>query len=303
MKIGFHLPVAGGLVKAAEQAQRLGTDCLQIFAGNPRSWTQKPLDPELAAGFRRACRRAGLRPVTVHAHYLINLASPDDELWQRSHAALAGQLIRAAALGAAAVVVHPGSRGRRDLAWGLERVAAGVGLALDAAREQAGDKVQVWLENTAGGGGHLGGALGQLALLMGLLQGRRVGVCLDTAHALAAGYRLDRPGGASAFLDRVDRLLGLRRVRFWHLNDTLHPRGSRRDEHTHLGRGRLGAECFAGLLADPRLERSAGVMETPKDSAWADRRNLAFMRRLERQIRNLPQRLTPLGGCANFQAS
>lgn len=303
MRLGFHLPVAGGLVKAAEQAQRLGTECLQIFAGNPRSWTQKPLDPSVAADFRRACRRAGLKPVTVHAHYLINLASPDDELWQRSHAALADQLLRAAALGAAAVVVHPGSRGRRDLDWGLDRVAMGVGLALDRAQEQAGAKAQVWLENTAGGGGHLGGTLGQLALLMDLLKGRRAGVCLDTAHALAAGYRLDRPGGARAFLDRVEAILGLKRVRFWHLNDTLHPRASRRDEHTHLGQGRLGAGCFAGLLADPRLGQAAGVMETPKDSHWADRRNLAFLRRLERQIRNLPQRLTPLGGCANFQAS
>jgi len=299
VRLGFHLPVAGGLVRAAEQAQRLGTGCLQIFSGNPRGWSQKPLDQAEAEAFRRACRRAGLWPVSVHAPYLINLASPDAALWQRSHEALAEQLIRAAALGAAAVVVHPGSRGSRSLDWGLMRVAEGVSTAL----ERAGGKAQVWLENTAGGGGHLGGTLGQLAWLMDMLKGRRVGVCLDTAHALAAGYRLDRPGGAAAFLDRVDRLLGLRLVRLWHLNDTLHPRGSRRDEHAHLGKGRLGSGSFAGLLADPRLAGAAGVMETPKDSRWADRRNLAFLRRLERQIRNLPQRLTPMGGCANFQAS
>jgi deoxyribonuclease-4 len=289
VRLGFHLPVAKGLVAAAEQAARLGTGCLQIFAGNPRSWTQRPLDPAVAAAFARACQVHDLRPVTVHAPYLINLASPDPELWQRSVAGLADQLGRAAALGAAAVVVHPGSRGQMPLEWGLERVAAGVGRALELADGPA----RVWLENTAGGGGHLGGALTQLALLLERLPAPSAGACLDTAHALAAGYRLAGRGGLGHFLDRVDQVLGLDRVGLWHLNDTLHPRGSRRDEHTHLGKGWLGVGFFRELLADPRLAGAAGVMETPKDSAWADRRNLALLRRLERQICNLPQWLTP----------
>lgn len=288
MRLGFHLPVAKGLVVAAEQAARLGTGCLQVFAGNPRSWTQRPLDPEKAAAFARACREHDLAPVTVHAHYLINLASPDPELWRRSVAGLADQLARAAALGAAAVVVHPGSRGRMPLDWGLERVAAGVLQALEVAPGPA----RVWLENTAGGGGHLGGTLSQLALILERLPDSGSGVCLDTAHALAAGYHLAGRGRAAHFVDRVDQVLGLNRVGLWHLNDTRHPRGSRRDEHTHLGKGRLGVGFFREMLADPRLAGASGVMETPKDSPWADRRNLALLRRLERQICNLPQRLT-----------
>lgn len=288
MRLGFHLPVARGLRAAADQAARLGTGCLQVFAGNPRSWTQRPLDPAGAAAFARACREHDLTPVTVHAPYLINLASPDPELWRRSVAGLADQLARAAALGATAVVVHPGSRGKMPLEWGLERVASGVGRALDLAPGPA----QVWLENTAGGGGHLGGTLSQLALLLERLPESASGVCLDTAHALAAGYHLAGQGDFRRFLDRVDQVLGLDRVGLWHLNDTRHPRGSRRDEHTHLGKGRLGVDFFREMLADPRLADAAGVMETPKDSPWADRRNLALLRRLERQICNLPQRLT-----------
>lgn len=289
MRLGFHLPVAKGLVAAAEQAAGMGTECLQVFAGNPRSWIQRPLDPGVAATFARACREHDLTPVTLHAPYLINLASPDPEMWRRSVAGLADQLVRAAALRAKAVVVHPGSRGKMPLEWGLERVASGVRRAL----EVAAGPVQVWLENTAGGGGHLGGTLSQLALLLERLPESATGACLDTAHALAAGYRLSGQGDFRNFLDRVDQILGLGRVGLWHLNDTLHPRGSRRDEHTHLGKGRLGVDFFRELLADARLTGAAGVMETPKDSPWADRRNLALLRRLERQICNLPQRLTP----------
>jgi deoxyribonuclease-4 len=283
VRLGFHLSIAGGLPRAVREAQALRLDCLQIFAGNPRSWSQRPLDPAQAGEFKRQAGLAGLRPVSVHAPYLINLASPDEALWRRSVDMLADQMGRAQALGAQAVVVHPGSRGQRELVWGLERVALGVSRALG----QAGPGgAACWLENTAGGGGQLGGTLSQMAWLLERLRGLPVGVCLDTAHAHAAGYRLSQPGDVGRFLDRVEGLLGLKRVGLWHFNDILHARGSRRDQHTHLGRGRLGAAAFAALLADPRLAGAAAVMETPKDSPWADRRNLAFLRRLERQICN-----------------
>ncbi|MFH1035864.1 MAG: deoxyribonuclease IV [Pseudomonadota bacterium] len=279
------MSIAGGLVKAVEGARAMGLGCLQIFAGNPRSWSQRQLDEAQALDFKNQARLADLNPVSVHAPYLINLASPDQQLWQRSISLLADQLRRARTLGARAVVVHPGSRGARGLAWGLERVAAGVAQALDL----AGPGAACWLENTAGGGGQLGGTLSQLAGLLERLPGLPVGVCLDTAHAHAAGYRLSRTGDVGRFLDRVDGLLGLDRVGLWHFNDIPHARGSHRDQHTHLGRGRLGGQAFAALLADPRLAEAAAVMETPKDSRWADRRNLAFLRRLERQIGSVVQ--------------
>jgi len=282
VRLGFHLPVAGGLLPVVGAAKAMGLECLQIFAGNPRSWRQRPLDEPLAQEFGRQVRKAGLRPLTVHAPYLINLASPQEDLWRRSVAMLADHLGRAKVLGAQAVVVHPGSRGTRDLAWGLERVAQGVALALD----QAGPGAACWLENTAGGGGQLGGTLSQLAWLLGRLPGLAVGVCLDTAHAWAAGYRLADAVAVGRFLDHAQGLVGLERVGLWHFNDILHARGSHRDQHTHLGKGQLGIQAFRALLAEPRLAGSAAVMETPKDSRWADRRNLAFLRRLQRQICN-----------------
>ncbi len=278
MRFGFHLSVAGGLVGAVHQARLLGLECLQIFATSPRVWRQRPIRRDEAARFAAAAQEAGLDPVVVHAPYLLNLASPDPKLWRRSVAALGEQLRRANRLGARAVVVHPGSRGDKPLAWALERVAKAVAQALEA----AGGPAQVWLENTAGGGAQLGATLSQLAELRALLPGRAVGFCLDTAHAWAAGYHLEDAGRVKRFLDRVEEVLGLEAVKLWHLNDTIHPRGSRRDQHEHLGRGCLGREGFGALVCDPRLRQASGIMETPKDSRWADRRNLAYLRRLDK---------------------
>lgn len=256
----------------------MGIDCLQIFSGNPRGWKQRPLDIKVVEAFRREVREAGLKPVVVHAPYLINLASPDKALWLKSVGALAHQLDRAAMLGAEAVVVHPGSRLHKPLEWGLDRAAAGVRSAL----EQAGGPAQCWLENTAGGGGQLGATLSQLKLLLD--RAPEAEVCLDTAHAWGAGYRLDGSRHVTRFLDRVESLIGLDRVGLWHLNDSVSPRGSRRDQHAHLGRGQIGLKGFQAIIAEPRMAGAALVMETPKDSAWADRRNLALVRRLVRAI-------------------
>jgi deoxyribonuclease-4 len=164
--------------------------------------------------------------------------------------------------------------------WGVDRVARGAAKALDQALERAPDSCSLWLENTAGGGGQMGGTLSQLRLLLDRLPGLPVGVCLDTAHAWGAGYHLDRPDGVSRFLDRVDQLIGLRRVHLWHFNDSDRKRGSKADRHTHLGRGLMGARGLGALVRDPRLAQASFIMETPKNSRWADRRNLAYFLRL-----------------------
>ena len=275
MRFGFHLSTAGGAQKAAQEAARLGLDCLQIFSGNPRGWNHRPLTEVEATEFREGCRVAGLRPVVVHAHYLINLASPDDGLWRKSVKGLADQLVRARLLGADAVVVHPGSRMGEDARWGVERVRA----AVEEALAMAGEGAQLWLENTAGGGGHLGGSLRQMASLLKGLAGLPVGACLDTAHAWGAGYRLDSRTMARRFVDEALTLLGTGAVKLWHLNDTVEKLGSHKDHHYHLGRGYIGPGGFAGLVNHPGLAGAAGVMETPKDSLWADRRNLAWIKR------------------------
>jgi len=278
VRFGFHLSIAGGLEKAPLKAGAMGLDCLQIFAGNPRGWRQIPLGPRQADDFQAAVSAARLSLVVVHAPYLLNLASPDGVLWRKSWTALAEQLKRAGRLGAKAVVVHPGSRGDKSAAWGIRRVVAAVAKALEAARGPA----RCWLENTAGGGGQMGGDLAQLAEMLARLEGAAVGVCLDTAHAWGAGYRLDTVGAMRLFVDEVDRVLGLSRVGLWHLNDTRAPLASRRDRHDHLGKGLIGNEGFRALIGAPRLAKAFAVMETPKDSRWADLRNLAYVRRLAR---------------------
>ncbi|MCB2225084.1 MAG: deoxyribonuclease IV [Desulfarculaceae bacterium] len=279
MRLGIHLSAAGGPSRAAEAAARLGLECLQIFSGTPRTWKQKPLTKAEAQAFCQASEAAGLRPVVVHAPYLINLASPDHALWRRSYQALASQLKRAAKLGADAVVVHPGSRGQREAAWGRERVAEGARRAIEA----SGGSAELWLENTAGGGGHLGGSLEDMAALLDSLKGLPCGGAIDTAHAFAAGYDLSGAAQTKAFLDDLARVVGLERVKLFHLNDSDFPLGGHRDRHTHIGQGLIGQDCFAMLVNDPRLKEVGGVMETPKDTRWADRRNLALLRRLRRR--------------------
>lgn len=281
MRFGCHLSVSGGLVKAAQEARKLRLDCLQIFATSPRVWKQRPIPQSEADSFASACGKAKLDPVVVHAPYLLNLASPEAELWQRSTEALTEQLERAHLIGARAVVVHPGSRGPKPLTWGLERVARAVSRALSGAKGNA----QVWLENTAGGGAQIGGTLAQFGQLRRLLNGQEVGFCLDTAHAWGAGYRLDNASSMRRFLDRAEQILGLDAVKLWHLNDTSRLRGSRRDQHQHLGRGLVGREGFLALVCDPRLKSASGVLETPKNSRWADRRNLAYLRHLEKSCK------------------
>lgn len=278
MRFGCHLSVAGGLIKAAQEANGLGLDCLQIFATSPRVWKQRHIPQTEADAFASACQEKGLDPVVVHAPYLLNLASPNDALWQRSTEALIDQLNRAHLINAQAVVVHPGSRGAKPLDWGLKRIAQAVSRALAKANGNA----QVWLENTAGGGAQIGGTLAQFGELRQLLDGQAVGFCLDTAHAWGAGYHLEDERLARRFVDRVDHILGLDAVKLWHLNDTSRLRGSRRDQHTHLGKGLVGRRGFKALVCDKRLKSAPGVLETPKNSRWADRRNLAYLRHLEK---------------------
>lgn len=281
MRFGCHLSVAGGLLNAAQQARRLGLDCLQIFATSPRIWKQREISQAEADSFAKMCKKAKLDPVVVHAPYLLNLASPDPILWKRSTTALIEQLERAHSIKAKAVVVHPGSRGEKPLEWGLERVAQAVSKALAKAKGNA----EVWLENTAGGGAQIGGTLAQFGQLQGLLNSQTVGFCLDTAHAWGAGYRINDAEHARRYLDRADQILGLDAVKLWHLNDTSRLRGSRHDQHQHLGRGLVGRDGFLAIVSDPRLKNAAGILETPKNSRWADRRNLAYLRRLEKSCK------------------
>lgn len=259
---GSHLSIAGGYYRAIEAAHRVGCGCVQIFTKNNNQWGAKPLTEDDVARFQGATRELNVSAPLSHASYLINLASPDDALWRKSIDAMVVELTRAATLGVPHVVVHPGSYTTSSEEAGLTRISAGLEEVLSQTRGVASG---VLLENTAGQGSNLGWRFEHLAAVMdAVADPDRVGVCIDTCHAHAAGHAMGDAASFKATLKQLDQTVGLGRVRALHLNDSVKPLGSRVDRHAHIGRGTMGLEPFRLLLADDRLNGLPMVLETPK---------------------------------------
>lgn len=286
------MSIAGGYYKAVEAAAEHGCDCVQLFTKNNNQWRAKPMTDEDGRRFRRALRRLGIKSPLAHASYLINLATPDDRLWRRSIDAMIEELQRAALLGIPYVVVHPGSYTTSSEEQGLRRIAQ----ALDRIHRQTPQlKTRVALETTAGQGSNLGWRLEHLAwVLRHVEQPQRLAFCLDTCHLFAAGYPLAPAAEYEGTMKQIDRLLGRRRVKAIHLNDSKGPRGSRLDRHMNIGYGHVSLEGFRLLLNDPRWQRTPMYLETPKGIdpvtglSW-DMRNLALLRALVGKRRVPPQ--------------
>jgi len=279
-RLGSHVSVEGGFDRAFDRTASLGAEAFQIFVRSPRQWTGRVLPEEEVARFRRRLAASGLaRFALAHASYLLNLASPDREIRERSVVALADEIARAAALGVPALVLHPGAHLGSGEAAGLDRVAAGLDAALAARRAHP---VRVLLEITAGQGTSLGYRFAHLGRILTRARCRdRLGVCFDTCHAVAAGYDLGSPRAYARTMAELDREVGLARVRAFHLNDSKHPRASRRDRHEHIGHGSAGLATFRAILRDRRFADLPMVLETPKGPDLAeDRQNLAVLRRL-----------------------
>lgn len=279
MRIGFHVPIAGGWRRTLQRAIERRCTTLQVFTSAPVQWAQVPLHPVEAPWFAEALRALDIAPLFVHAIYLLNLATEDRELWERSRRHLRTELRRAHTLGAAGVVVHLGSTGDAGTeAAGLKRVARAVDFALGDA---PGD-CRVLLENCSGQGALIGSTPQALGEVMTLSRHPdRLAVCLDTAHAFARGYALHTPDGLGALLDECDRAFGLDRLVLIHANDSLGALGSRRDRHGHIGHGEIGRAGFANVLNHPALAHLPFIMETPSEQDW-DARNLRAIRRLIR---------------------
>ncbi|MEX0626964.1 MAG: deoxyribonuclease IV [Chloroflexota bacterium] len=262
-RVGIHLGVAGGLLKAARRARQIGATALQIFSDNPTAWRRRPEPPADAAAFVAFCAREGIAPVAIHASYLINLAGSAQPFARQSVEGLKYEMQRAPAYGATLVNTHIGSHRGDGRGRGVARLAASVSEVL--AGSPAG--VRLVLENSAGGGDTLGDTLEELAAILDAVtagEGRQLVFCLDTAHLWGAGYDISTASGATAVLDRFDQLIGLDRLALVHLNDSRSQLGSRGDRHEHIGAGRIGAAGLAAFLRDPRLPgRTALVMETP----------------------------------------
>ncbi len=277
-RVGAHMSIAGGMERAVERAVAAGCEALQVFTRNASQWAAKPFAPGEPERFRAAVDAAGLHPVMAHDSYLINVGSPDEALWTRSLAALDVELQRCAALGVRYLVMHPGSHVGAGEAAAIERIAC----ALDELHARHGREVTILLENTAGQGTNVGHRFEHLAaILERTKEPDRVGVCIDTSHAWAAGYDLGTDAGWDATWGELDRVLGLARVRALHVNDSKKPQGSRVDRHEHIGLGEMGPGPFWRLMNDPRFDGLPASLETEKDDDLRDDvRNLAALRAL-----------------------
>jgi deoxyribonuclease-4 len=276
------MSIAGGLHRALERGREAGCSVVQIFLRNQRRWAARPYSDSEVREFRAAWKTTGIRVVFAHANYLINLATPAPSEWRRAVDAFHDELERAEALGLPFVVIHPGSHRETGLDGGIRRVAR----AIDELHARTrGHRVRVVLENTAGGGSSIGRSFEELAGVVGAVaDAARVGICLDTCHLFAAGYDIRTAEGYRLAIARCRRLLGLRRVRAFHLNDARQPLGSGLDRHEKIGQGHLGVEPFRWLMNDRRFARVPMVLETPKaPEPRADRDALALLRRLRRR--------------------
>lgn len=279
--LGAHKSIAGGYHNALLAAQELGCQCVQLFTKNNNQWAGKPISDQEAAVFRKLLRAAKLKLPMAHDSYLINLASPDAFLYRRSVDAFVEEVERAEKLGLTYLVTHPGTPTDGDEAAGLQRVAQ----ALDEVHNRCPDhRVMVLLETTAGQGQSIGHRFEHLAAILERVKHpERVGVCLDTCHVFAAGYPLAPEKEYQATFKQFARLIGLKKLRAFHLNDSAKPQGSRVDRHANIGRGCLGLEPFRLLLNDRRFRRHPMVLETPKEGPNGedlDVMNLKTLRRL-----------------------
>jgi deoxyribonuclease-4 len=301
-RIGAHLPLGAGMVRAALRAAEIGATAIQVFADNPTAWKRRQAPPRELPAFREALDAHGIAPLSIHAAYLINLAGAERDFASRSRAVLEADLRAAPGFGARFVNVHTGSHRDTTIAAGIRRVAGAVARTLQAV-DDGPDAAMLVLENSAGGGWAVGTTIAELARIadaatrLGVPE-HRLGFCLDTAHAWGAGIRLDEPSAIDRFLDDFERRLGLRRLVLVHLNDSRSERGSRHDRHEHLGGGRIGERGLGHLIRHPALRHAAFVVETPGMDQGYDLVNVARARDLlaGRRLESLPPEAFRLRG-------
>jgi len=279
-RFGAHLSIQGGVNKAVERALAIRAECLQIFLKSPAQWRFGPLSDETAARFRAAAREADLAPLVGHASYLVNLASPDRALYERSRRCILEEWDRSERLGLDGLVLHPGAHVGSGEAAGLARIAR----ALDWLHRRRPDHAcRILLETTAGAGTTLCGRFEHIrAIIDSSTAGPRLGVCIDTCHLWAAGYDLRTRGGLDETLGRLDETVGLARVALVHANDAKGERGSHLDRHEHIGRGRIGREGFRRLVNHPALRDLPFILETPKEGPRGRRMDPVNLRTLRR---------------------
>lgn len=282
MIIGFHLSIAGGLANAVAKAEELGCGALQIFCRNPRSWSVKELAGDEVSAFRAARRSAGLAPVVVHTTYLINLSSPDDALFERSLDLFIKELQISEAIGADYLVTHMGSSTGSGDGFAYGRICSALTEIASAPLERT---TTILFENTAGGGASFGSNITDIGRVMdyGERIGLTTGLCYDTCHGFAAGYKMNTAKDVDTLINILDFEAGLERLKLIHMNDSKGELASRLDRHEHIGEGKIGLDGFEALVNHPSVASLPFILETPKKNATDDERNFRTVRKLRRK--------------------
>ncbi|UCE29141.1 MAG: deoxyribonuclease IV [Candidatus Bathyarchaeota archaeon] len=276
MKLGLHLSIAGTIDTVVDRAVERRCDTLQMFSRNPRAWRSKKLSSAEVEIFREKLKQSGIRPVFVHTPYLMNLASPKEDVYRKSVEVLEEELRRVAELGVRYVVTHLGSHLGYGKKEGFKRIIASVNNCFS----EVNNKAILILENTAGTRNSMGSSFEDIRYITSRIDdGERIGVCLDTAHAFAAGYDLVSRGAVALMLRRFDETIGLKNLKLVHLNDSKGGLGSRLDRHEHIGMGKIGERGFRNILKSS-LGQLPLILETPIDERRSDVENLRLVREL-----------------------
>ncbi len=283
MPLGAHMSIAGGVGNAFVRGKTVGCECMQIFTKSSNQWMARPLAEEDIKGFKKNRKDTGVWPVVAHNSYLINLASPDNDLYEKSIDAMLIEMERAEALGLPYIIMHPGAHVGSGEDAGLASVADALNLLFERTKDY---NVSLLLETTAGQGTVLGYRFEHIrAIIDKVKDDKRIGVCLDTCHSYAAGYDIKKR--YDAVFKEFDKIIGLERLKAFHLNDTLKVLGSRVDRHWHIGKGELGLETFERLMRDERFKELPMILETPKgmdeNGNDMDVVNLGILRKLRRK--------------------
>lgn len=274
-RIGAHVSTAGGIQNAPANAAAIGAKAFALFTQNPRQWKAKPLTPQVIDAFRAAMEKEGFQPqfVVPHVNYLINLGHQDETIRSKSFDSFLGEMTRAQDLGLMYLNFHPGSHpGETGDEACIERIADAVNRALDQTKG-----VMALLENTAGQGSSVAHRFEHIAAIIDKVEDQsRIGVCLDTCHAFAAGYDLRTPEEYKKAFNAFDSIVGIKRLRAFHLNDAKSAFASKVDRHESLGKGNLGIDAFSLLMKDKRFDEIPMILETIDDTIWPEEIKLLY---------------------------
>lgn len=281
MKIGAHVSTAGGINKAVARGQDIGCEAIQIFGSSPQTWAFKPVPGEQIELFKQDLAEAGIGPVFLHAIYLINLGTPNQDNLLKGIDSLVNYMTLAASVGAAGVVFHPGSHGGRGFEAVLHQTVDAIKKVLDASP----DGPCLAVENMAGMGQHIGARFDELGEILRAVDSPRLKICLDTQHSFAAGYDLSNPGGIQAMLDELDAGPGSANVAVVHANDSKRVCGSGVDRHDNIGEGFIGEAGFAFIMGNPAFADVPFLLEVPGfEGKGPDQRNIDVLKKIRQQV-------------------